>query len=364
MLEAVELLEEVHVGLSAPTAVGKEMQDGGHIDIVSMAWNAPSLRGPVSFSVDVVVVAYNHYELTKSCLTHLRRQTVEHRLVVVDNGSTDDTRLRLAAEWPEAHVVGIDTNGGFATACNRGVAAGVGDAVVLLNNDVDCHPECVERLVARMEGDPRLGSVAALSVRPGEAEIDSVGMTADPTLAAFQRLHGQPVADACEAAPVLTGPAGAVAAYRRSAWEGVGGLEEALYAYMEDFDLALRLRAAGWTTTAATDAIGVHLGSATFGHRSPRQRRLGGFARGFMLRRYSVLRGRMAPRTLLTEALAVAGDLVLSRDTLALRGRIDGWRAARDEPRLPFPPSEAIDGRIGFRASLQLRRGVYRPPSE
>lgn len=316
----------------------------------------------MSLSVDVVVVAYNHYDLTASCLAYLRAQSQPHNLVVVDNGSTDDTRARLAAEWPEALVVPITVNGGFATACNRGVAAGSADIVVLLNNDVDCKPDCVQRLAARLERDDQLGSVAALSVKPGETHIDSVGMTADPTLAAFQRMHGAPVADADEKTPVLTGPAGAIAAYRRSAWEQVGGLEEALHAYMEDFDLALRLRAAGWTTVAATDAVGVHLGSATFGHRSARQRELGGFARGFMLRRYGVLKSRVGPRALTTEIVAVVGDAVISRDVLALRGRVAGWRAARDEPRVPLPPAEAIDQTISFRVSLQLRRGVYKRP--
>ena len=97
---------------------------------------------------------------------------------------------------------------------------------------------------------------------------------------------------------------------------------------MEDFDLALRLRSAGWRTVVAADAVGVHLGSATHGHRSAWQRRHGGFGRGYVLRRYGVLRGRTAPRTLVTEAVVVLGDLAISRDLAALRGRLAGWRAA------------------------------------
>lgn len=319
---------------------------------------APS-RHPVSLSIDVVVVAFNHFDLTESCLRHLAGQSRQHRLFVVDNGSTDGTAERLAAEWPAAAVDRIEVNGGFATACNRGVSAGTGDVVVLLNNDVDCRPDFLERLVAPLEADAAIGSVAALSIQPDEQSIDSVGMTADPTLAAFQRGHGRPLAEASASRPVLTGPAGAVAAYRRRAWEELGGLEEALIAYMEDFDLALRLRSGGWAATVATDAVAVHVGSATFGHRSARQRRLGGFARAFMLRRYGVLRRRTGPRALLTELIVVAGDLILSRDLEALRGRIEGWSAARHAARMPWPPHAATDPGIGFRASLDLRRGVY-----
>jgi GT2 family glycosyltransferase len=310
-------------------------------------------------SIDVVIVAYNRYDLTDSCLRHLRAQTAEHQLIVVDNGSTDDTRARLRAEWPAVHLESFDENRGFAEACNRGVAAGSGVIVVPLNNDVDARPDFLERLVAPLARDPGIGAVAALMLQPGERLIDSAGLTADVTLGGFPRLQGLDVAEAGRELPILTGPAGTAAAYRRRAWEQVGGLDEAIFAYMEDFDLALRLRSAGWTAAVAVDAVGVHLGSATHGHRSALQRRRGGFARGYMLRRYGLLRGRTALRTLATETAVVLGDLVISRDLEALQGRVSGWRAGRDAKRLPPPPADAIDVGIGFRDSLALRLGVY-----
>jgi GT2 family glycosyltransferase len=139
----------------------------------------------------------------------------------------------------------------------------------------------------------------------------------------------------------------------------VGGLDEAIFAYMEDFELALRLRAAGWDSVLASDAVGVHLGSATHGHRSAWQRRHGGFGRGYMLRRYGLLRRRGAPRTLATEAVVAIADLAISHDLAAVGGRIAGWRAAAGAEPRPFPPPEAVDRTISFRDSLDLRRGVY-----
>jgi GT2 family glycosyltransferase len=310
-------------------------------------------------SIDVVVVAYGRYELTASCLRHLGAQTLDHRLILVDNGSTDDTRERVRSEWPQAHLELFDDNRGFAEACNRGVGAGSGEIVVLLNNDVDCRADFLERLVAPLGTDPEVGAVAALMLQPGERLIDSAGLAADVTLGGFPRLQGLDVSEAARERPVLAGPAGTAAAYRRSAWERVGGLDEEMFAYMEDFDLALRLRSDGWKAVLATDAVGVHLGSATHGHRSAWQRRHGGFGRGYMLRRYGLLRGRAAPRTLATEAVVVLGDLAVSHDLAALRGRVSGWRAGRRAPRLPRPPADAVDDAIGFRDSLALRRGVY-----
>jgi N-acetylglucosaminyl-diphospho-decaprenol L-rhamnosyltransferase len=310
-------------------------------------------------AIDLVVVAYNRYELTDSCLRHLRGQTVKHRLIVVDNGSTDDTRARIVGDWPQAQLVSFEQNRGFAEACNRGVAAGSGEVVVLLNNDVDCRPDFLERLAAPLERDEQVGAVAALLLQPGERLIDSAGLTADVTLGGFPRLQGLDTTNASAEHPILAGPAGTAAAYRRSAWDQVGGLDEAIFAYMEDFDLALRLRSAGWKAVIASDAVAVHLGSATHGHRSAWQRRHGGFGRGYMLRRYGLLHGRSAPRTLATEAVVVLGDLAISRDLAALRGRLSGWRAGRRASRLPAPPADAVDHQIGFRDSLALRRGVY-----
>ncbi len=309
--------------------------------------------------IDVVVVAYNRYDLTERCLSHLARQTVEHQLIICDNGSTDGTSERLREQYPSARLLRLQSNSAFAIACNRGVGAGDGEIVVLLNNDVECRPDFLEQAVAPFEADARLGSVATLMLQPGEELIDSIGMTADPTLAGFLRLHGQPASQAESTLPVLTGPPGTAAAYRRAAWEELGGLDERIFAYNEDFDLALRLGAAGWGTAVAQAAVGVHLGSATHGHRSGWQRYNGGFGRGYLLRRYGVLRGRQAPRALLTEAIVVAGDLAISHDLAALRGRIAGWRAAAGLARLPPPPSGALDSEIGFARSLALRRGVY-----
>ncbi len=306
-----------------------------------------------------MIVAYNRYELTESCLRHLRAQTVDHHVIVVDNGSTDDTQARLRSEWPDVQLERFDDNRGFPEACNRGVSAGAHEIVVLLNNDVDCHPDFLERLVGPLR-DATVGSVASLMLQRGGESIDSIGLAADAVLAGFPRLQGLPAGHARDATPILAGAAGAAAAYRRVAWEQVGGLDETIVAYMEDFDLALRLRMAGWRSVAEPSAVGVHLGSATNGHRSSWQRLQGGFGRGYVLRRYGLLRGRTALRALATETVVVSGDMLISRDLAALRGRLAGWRAGRSRPRLARPPAECVDPAISFLDSLAMRRGIYR----
>jgi GT2 family glycosyltransferase len=285
---------------------------------------------------------------------------VPHAVFVCDNGSTDGTPGRIRQAFPEVRLVELGANLGFPLACNRGVQAGSAQIVVLLNNDVECRPDFLERLVAPLLGDQRLGSAAALLLTPGEERIESFGLAVDPTLAGYPRLRGARARDAQSGNPVLVGPSGAAGAYRRQAWDDVGGLDEGVRFYGEDVDLALRLRAAGWSTTAVSAAVAVHLGSASAAHRSAWQRYQGGFARGYFLRRYGVLRSRFAPRAATTEALVVLGDaVVFSHDLAALRGRIAGWRAASGKAPVARPPQDAIDRRITFLKSVGLRVGVY-----
>jgi N-acetylglucosaminyl-diphospho-decaprenol L-rhamnosyltransferase len=311
-------------------------------------------------SVDVVVPVHNRWELTESCLEHLRLQTLSHTVIVCDNGSSDGTAEHVRTSFLEVQVVELGSNLGFAAACNRGVRVGKGDIVVLLNNDVECGSEFLERLVVPLSDDERIGSVAALLLEPGEKRVESYGLAVDPTLAGYPRLRGSPAEQAQATHPVLVGPSGAAGAYRRDAWEAVGGLDEGVFSYGEDVDLALRLRAAGWFTAGAADAVSVHLGSATAGTRSPSQRYQGGFARGYFLRRYGILRSRVGVRAVATETLVVLGDgFVFSHDLAALRGRVAGWRAARGLPRNRHPPDDAVDGDITFMRSLRLRLGVY-----
>ena len=310
-------------------------------------------------SVDVAIVAYRHWDLTRSCLEHLARQTMDHRVTLCDNGCDEGTAERAASEFHDVSVVRLERNMPYAVACNRAVAKGGAEFVVMMNNDVDVRPDFIERVVAPFTADPGLGSVGALLLRPGEERIDSAGIVIDTTLAGFTRLRGRARVEAGAVRPRVTGPYGAAAAFRRAAWEDVGGLDETIPAYCEDLDLVLRLRRAGWPAALALDAVGVHIGGATFGHRSADQRRRAGYGRGYVLRRYGVLRSRVAARALLAEAIVVAGDLVLSHDLSALRGRVAGWRGAASLPARTPPPTAALDQELGFLESLRLRRSAY-----
>ena len=198
----------------------------------------------------------------------------------MDNGSADDTVAVVRERYPAVHLVELDRNYGFAGGVNRGVEQGDGQFVVLVNNDVECDSDFVGRIVAPLADDERVGMVAGLLLRPGRTEIDNYGLECDATLAAYPRFAGAPYPETRVDDENLLGPSGGAASYRRKAMTVAGGFDERMFAYMEDVDLALRLRVDGWLAAGAPDATGTHLGSATIGHRSRRQVEIAGASRG------------------------------------------------------------------------------------
>jgi N-acetylglucosaminyl-diphospho-decaprenol L-rhamnosyltransferase len=307
-------------------------------------------------SVDLVITTHQGWEFTQRCLDHLGNQTVEHTIIVSDGASTDGTPENIRTLFPHVTLITHGDDPGYAAATNDGVAAGSGDVIVLLNNDTFCRPDFLEHLVTAFD-DERVGAVAPLTLQSDERTIDGVGITLDVTLAPFIRLNGRPIEEAASGRPILVSPGGGADAYRRSAWREAGGFDEHLSFYGADLDLGLRIRSLGWATAPAPEAVAVHLRSATSGHRSRRARASGGWARGFLLRRWGVLRSRAVVRALATEAVVAMADAFLSRDTVAVRSRISGWRSAGRVPRHSIPPG-AIDPEIGFVESLRLRWGV------
>jgi GT2 family glycosyltransferase len=302
-------------------------------------------------TADVVVVTWRSGERILRCLESLTGQQPAERIVIVDSASRDGTVDEIRRRFPEVRVLELSENRGFGAAVNAGAASADNEAIVLVNDDVEVDEGFVDAITAPLRQDPTCGMVAGMTTIPGTGQVDGFGIELDVTLAAYNRLRHR---SQDERPGQLAMPSGGLAAYRRTAFEQVGGFDEHLFAYGEDVDLGLRMLLAGWTAAAAPQARGEHAGGASIGLGSSRQRELAGFARGYLLRRYGVLRSRAALRALIFEALVVGWGLVRHRTLIPLRSRLRGWRAARGE-RLPVP-SDATDQTIGARDAFQRLR--------
>jgi N-acetylglucosaminyl-diphospho-decaprenol L-rhamnosyltransferase len=286
-------------------------------------------------------------------LRALGAQTKAADVVLVDNGSEDDSVELARREHEAVEILEMGGNLGFGPAINRALAERPSDPVILLNNDAEPEPRFVEALLDGLGGG--VDSVAGLMTQEQEPGlIDSAGVVADATLMGFDYLHGEPVAAAEGAADPL-GPTGGAALYRLEALNAVGGFDERIFLYYEDLDLALRMAAGGARCRLAPEARALHAYSASLGAASARKYGWTGWSRGYMLRRYGVLRSpRLALRALACEGALCAGQLLKDRTTSGLQGRLRGWREAGELER--FDPDGAPLLEISAREALALRR--------
>jgi N-acetylglucosaminyl-diphospho-decaprenol L-rhamnosyltransferase len=293
----------------------------------------------------------------RALLESLRAQGLA-RVVVVDNGSTDGSIELVREEFPEASVVETGRNLGFGPALNRAVAEEAGDPIFVLNDDVVCEPRFVEAMLEPFAAGAEMVAGVLLSERDPRL-IDSAGVIADRTLMGFDYLHGED-REAAASAPDPLGPTGGAALYSRAAFEAVGGFDERIFLYYEDLDLALRLRAAGARCRLAADAVAVHAYSQTLGAASGRKYARTGWSRGYMLRRYGVVRHPGdALRVLAAEGAICAGQVLADRTAKGIGGRLRGWRDGRGLPRREAPASGLSD--VSLREALRLRRARRGP---
>jgi GT2 family glycosyltransferase len=210
----------------------------------------------------VIIPTWNGAALLREALDSLHEQTErDFEIIVVDNGSTDET-IALLEGYPEVRLVRFETNLGFAAAANAGIRTSRGDVVALLNNDVVAEPGWLAALLDALATHPEVGSCASKMLMYNRPDtIDSAG----DRLGVFASNIGHGMPDGGEFQTcyhVLSACAGA-AAYRREALDRVGLFDERFFAYLEDVDLGVRLQLAGYDCMFVPGARVRHRGSAT-----------------------------------------------------------------------------------------------------
>jgi GT2 family glycosyltransferase len=319
-----------------------------------------------SGSVSLVIVSYNGRDLLSDCLESIDAQTrPPDETVVVDNGSSDGTSSHVRERFPWVTLVESRRNLGFAGGNNLGIRQTSGETVVLLNNDTLASPGFISEIVKPFEDGGEIGSVAGtLLFCNAPDRVASAGIDVFENGLALDRRIGQRWRELPPREPVFGASAGA-AAYRRAALDQAGLFSEPFFLYLEDVDLAWRLRWHGWECVHARAAHVLHVYSASEG-------------KGPTPKHYYMARNRVRTLVRCWPALAwrnhwwrvglyELGALAYGVATLnrhAIRGRIVAWLGLRDllrERRLVLAGARAGDRQLLYwiRSSPRYRDVVH-----
>jgi GT2 family glycosyltransferase len=226
-------------------------------------------------STSVVLVSFNSAREIQRSLTALRAQTLPHSVIVVDNASTDGPLSTTASRFPEATFMPLRRNVGFARAANIGfLRSAPAEYVVMLNPDTVPNPDFLENLVTPFALDSRIGAVGGTLVFTSAPHIiASAGIDVHRNGVAIDSRLGCR-AETFSSVDAVFGASGGAVAYRSAAFRDVGGFCEPFFLYLEDVDLAWRLRLRGWDAVTNAAAIATHDYSASAIEGSRFKRRL------------------------------------------------------------------------------------------
>lgn len=222
--------------------------------------------------VSVIVLNWNGAAFLPRCLDALQAQTFQDfEVLVVDNGSTDQSVSDVEARWPSFRLVRLGQNLGFAIANNRGAELARGHWLAFLNNDAFPHADWLQQLVDAAIARPDFSFFASRLVYAGDPDrMQSAGDVLHVSGFAWSRGNGLPVEEIHLRPMEVFSPCAAAAMYLRQAFLEVGGFNQDFISHLEDVDLGFRLRLAGKRCLYVPSAVVEHLVSASYGVESGR----------------------------------------------------------------------------------------------
>ena len=222
---------------------------------------------PPTPTIRVLILNWNGRAYLEACLTALRAQTyAAESIVLLDNGSTDDSIAFVRDHFPEVIVRANGGNLGFAAGNNVALRELQAGAALLLNPDVVLSPDCLATLAGALAADPTIGIAGCKLWYPGGTLLQHAGgFITHPQALPGHYGFGEPDAGQHDIPRDVEYVIGGALVVRRAALERVGLLDEGFFLFFEDVDLCVRVRAAGFRVVYEPQASGIHVESAVAG---------------------------------------------------------------------------------------------------
>lgn len=256
-------------------------------------------------------------------------------IVVVENGSGDESAERIAEAVPDATLVRSRKNLGFAGGSNLGAAKSSGEYLAFLNNDARPDSDWIEAAVHRFEGEPDVGAVASRVLDWEGERVDFIGAAMTWYGMGYKPLTAEAVPDDEPGAHDVLFGTGSAMFVRRSVFELLGGFDEKYFMFFEDVDLGWRLNLRGWRYAYEPRSVAFHKHHASMA-------KLGSFKETYLLERNALFTlYKNADDDELTRTLAPA--LMLSARRAIEAGEVDSTALdirssdGDDAPSAPLP---------------------------
>ncbi|HRG21389.1 MAG TPA: bifunctional riboflavin kinase/FAD synthetase [Saprospiraceae bacterium] len=226
------------------------------------------------------ILNYNGEEYLEAYLPSvLKSSAYPLDLVVVDNASTDDSRLFLKEWFPEIKLVELSKNYGFADGYNKGNREIKTKYTVLLNSDVKVTEGWLDGIIEMMEADDRIAGAQPKICSMEQTDhfeyagaaggfIDALGypFCRGRIFDHVEGDHGQ-----YDEAVEVFWTSGAAMVVRTDLFQKFGGFDKHFFAHQEEIDFCWRLKRAGYKFMVYPKSVVYHLGGGTLEYDKPRK---------------------------------------------------------------------------------------------
>jgi GT2 family glycosyltransferase len=270
-----------------------------------------------------IIVTYNSADSIEACVPPLLEAGAD--VIVVDNASADGTVALVRDRLPQVELIANDANRGFPAAVNQGAARALSNSLLLVNPDCVVPADTVRTLDGFLEEHPDVGLVGPrLREDDGSIQISAHPLGSFSTLLAnrarrvLPRVSGERFGKSYDVCLNATEPTdvgmmiAACVAIRRDLLERIGGLDEGYFMYLEDMELCLQVRQAGFRVVYLPSVEARHVGGASSGDRSHvwphHSRSLLRFHARHRPRTYQLVRATLIGRAILGMGLGLGQD--------------------------------------------------------
>lgn len=217
----------------------------------------------VALKVTILIPNYNGKKWLEQCLPTVEKATYPNKeILVVNNGSTDDSGEFLRKNYPNVRVVEIKKNRGYAGANNFGVKKASGKYVLFLNNDTTVTPNFLEPLVEKIESDKTIGAVQPQIRHMVKKEvIDSIGSFFTFTGFLYHYGYFQPHKERKYQKELsVYSVKGACFLMKKKDYIDLEGIDESFVTYIEESDLCHRILLSGKKIIYVPQSVVHHFG--------------------------------------------------------------------------------------------------------